>query len=149
MGLDASEAKALADIEQYGCHIIHVLEDEVGPCFTYSIGIERTSHRPELIVTGLKPEIAQSIINNYSSRVQSGEVFEADTSYADFLEGFDVRFAPVSKAHYKEYFGWARWLYDGNDFRVYQLIWPSTEGVWPWDQNARPEYTWYIPLLSE
>src|SRR5688572_4429785 len=30
-GRDAAEKKALADIEEHGCHGIHVLEDEEGP----------------------------------------------------------------------------------------------------------------------
>jgi hypothetical protein len=29
--MDADEKKALADIDEYGCHVIHVPEDEEGP----------------------------------------------------------------------------------------------------------------------
>ncbi|RVC26599.1 DUF4262 domain-containing protein, partial [Mesorhizobium sp. M7A.F.Ca.CA.004.04.2.1] len=73
---DPDEAKALADIEAYGCHILHVLEEGDDPPFTYSVGIEHNFKAPELIVIGLKPEISQFIINEYCSRVRSGEVFQ-------------------------------------------------------------------------
>ena len=37
--MDQHEKKALKDIEDYGCHILHVLEEDDYPAFTYSIGI--------------------------------------------------------------------------------------------------------------
>ena len=141
--------KALSDIEKYGCHVIHVMEDEANPPFTYSIGIEQTSANPELIVTGLKQEIAHWIVNEYNNRVRKGEIFRPDALYSGFLDNFEVLFKPVLREHYKEYFGWGRWLYDGDDFRVYQLIWPSTNGVWPWEADAPNDYTWFIPLLCD
>lgn len=149
MSSESEDDKALADIEKYGCHVLHVLEDEKGPAFTYSIGIEKTSQQPELIVTGLKRDIAIWIVNEYNNRIREGEVFEHDTPYSGFLGEFDVLFRPVLKEHYKEYFGWGLWLHEGDDFRVNQLIWPSTKGVWPWDSDAPEDYTFFIPLLCE
>ena len=149
MTSEPGDDKALADIEQYGCHILHVLEDEKGPRFSYSIGIEKASGQPELLVTGLKRELAHGIINEYNQRVRAGECFEPDTFYSGFLGEFEVIFRPVLKMHYEEYFGWGRWLYKGDGFRVYQLIWPSTKGVWPWDPHAPDDYTYFIPILCE
>ena len=149
MTFESGDEKALADIKEYGCHILHVMEDESGPRFSYSIGIEKTSDHPELIVTGLKRDLAHWIINEYNNRVREGERFEADRPYSGFLGDFDVLFRPVLKEHYEEYFGWGRWLYEGDGFDVYQLIWPSTKGKWPWDSDAPDEYTCFIPLLCE
>lgn len=142
------DEKALSDIEQYGCHILHVLEDETGPRFTYSIGIEKTSQHPELLVTGLKRETSHFIVNEYNSRIRNGESFLPDEMYSGFLGDFDVLFQPVLKEHYEDYFGWGLWLYGGDKFRVYQLIWPSTSGVWPWNPAAPDDYTYFIPSLS-
>lgn len=149
MNIDPHEAKALADIEEFGCHIIHVFEDEEGPRFTYSVGIEKTSKQPELIVTGLKQELAHWIINEYNDRARSGEAFQADRPYSGFLRGHDVIFKLMSKDHYSEYLGWDIWLYGNRDFRAFQMIWPSTSGLWPWDANATADYTRHIPLLFE
>ena len=35
--MDQYEEKALKDIEQYGCHILHVMEEGEYPGFSYSI----------------------------------------------------------------------------------------------------------------
>ncbi|MEM7504042.1 MAG: DUF4262 domain-containing protein [Pseudomonadota bacterium] len=149
MTADTGNEKALADIEKYGCHILHVLEDESGPCFTYSIGIEKTSAHPELIVTGLKRDIAHWIINEYNHRIMGGETFEPDKLYSGFLDNFEVMFRPVLKRYYEEYFGWGQWLYGSDEFRVFQLIFPNTNGKWPWDSEAPDEFIYFIPLLCE
>ncbi|NUS18349.1 MAG: DUF4262 domain-containing protein, partial [Mesorhizobium sp.] len=72
---DADEAKTLADIEEYGCHILYVLEEDEHPPFAYSVGIEHNFDVPELVVIGLKPELSMTIINDYCRRVRSGEKF--------------------------------------------------------------------------
>ena len=149
MNQDSGEEKARANIQEYGCHVLHIMEDEEGPGFSYSIGIEQSIGQPEVIVTGLKRDLSHLIINEYNDRARAGEQFQADTSYSGFLDGFDVMFRPVLKEYYEEYFGWGRWLYEGDDFRVLQLIWPSTKGMWPWDPDAPTDYTYFIPLLCE
>lgn len=145
--MDPGEEKALEDIDKYGCHILHVFEGEGNPRFTYSIGIEKTTGRPELIVTGLKRELAQSIINEYNRRVRSGETFQVDEYYDGFLGGFQVTLKRMEKKHYREYLGWALWLYQGLDFDVLQLIYPTVEGLWPWDDDAPDDFLWFLPRL--
>jgi hypothetical protein len=145
---DPGEAKALADIEAFGCHILHVLEEGDDPPFTYSVGIEHNFKAPELVVIGLKPEISQFIINEYCSRVRSGEVFEPGQRSSGFVEGFDCQLGAVHIEHYREHFGWDIWFYDGSDFRVMQLIYPTVEGVWPWDDEADDWFRTWRPLLD-
>jgi hypothetical protein len=145
--MEPGDEKALSDIEEYGCHILHVFEQADYPQFSYSIGVEKKTGRPELIVTGLNREVAHWVINEYNNRIRGGETFQPDTFYSGFLEGFDVTFKEVEKKHYREHFGWGIWLYKSTDFRVLQLIYPSTRGVWPWDEAAPPDYTWFIPKL--
>jgi hypothetical protein len=145
--MDKHEEKALGDIEKYGCHILHVMEEKELPRFSYSIGIEKCTGQPELIVTGLKKELAQWIINEYNSRVKAGEVFKPDTFYKGFIEGFDVTLKYVAQKYYQEYLGWGKWLYGNNSFKVLQLIYPSASGVWPWEENAPKDFKKFIPLL--
>ena len=149
MTADTGNERALADIEKYGCHILHVLEDESAPASHTQLELRKTSAHPELIVTGLKRDIAQWIVNEYNHRVRRGETFEPDRLYSGFLDGFDVMFRPVLKHHYEEYFGWGRWLYGSDDFRVFQLTFPNTSGKWPWDPEAPDEFVYFIPQLCE
>lgn len=145
--MDQYEEKALKDIEQYGCHILHVIEDDEYPRFTYSIGIEKTSSQPEIIITGLNQEVAHWIVNEYNNRIKAGEVFKPNEYYSGFLEGFEITFKKVSPEYYTEYFGWANWLYKGSNFKVLQFIYPDTSGVWPWDSEASSDFKWFLPKL--
>ncbi|ARP65175.1 hypothetical protein A9K65_018645 [Mesorhizobium sp. WSM1497] len=145
---DPEEVKALADIEAYGCHILYVLEEGDLAPFAYSVGIEHNFGAPELVVIGLRPEISQSIINEYCRRVHSGEVFEPGQRTSGFVKDFDCQFDAVHIEHYPEHFGWDLWFYDGPDFRVVQLIFPTTEGLWPWDAEADDWFRAWQPLLD-
>ncbi len=141
------EQKALADIESYGCHILHILADDSNPRFSYSIGIEKRTSHPDLIVTGLKEELAHFIINEYNNRIKAGEKFRPNLYYAGFLGQFEITFKKVRKKHYKEYFGWLYWLNGNDKFHVYQLIYPNVLGQWPWDKEAPEDYRFFIPNL--
>jgi hypothetical protein len=147
--MDEHELKALENIEKYGCHVMNVLEEDDLPGFTYSIGINKKQNKPDVVVMGLKTELAHSMVNNYKDRLLEGEVFETGKFYSDFLGNFDVCFIKVAKKHFKEHFGWGLWLHNGDDFDVLQMVWPTTEGVWPWDEEKSEYYTWAQPILSE
>ncbi|RJT32845.1 DUF4262 domain-containing protein [Mesorhizobium waimense] len=145
---DPYEAKALADIETYGCHILHVLEEDDDPPFSYSVGLEHRFGAPELIVVGLKQEISQFIINEYCGRIRSGEIFQLGQRYSGLIEGFDCQFGSVHIAHYPEHFGWDIWFYQGLNFRVIQLVYPTLDGIWPWDAEADEWFRRWQPLLE-
>lgn len=145
--MDKDEEKALKDIEEYGCHILHVMEEDEYPRFSYSVGIQKSTGQPELIVTGLEQELAHWMISEYNKRIKAGEVFSPGEFYDGFVGDFDVMFKEVEEKHFQEYFGWARWLYKGNNFKVLQIIYPSTTGAWPWEKDATTNFTWFIPRL--
>lgn len=146
--MDAAERKALDDIDQYGCHILHVMEEEGSPPFSYTIGIQRVSGAPELMVIGLKQPIAHFVLNEYNRRVREGESF-CDGQYASgFLEGFDCVFREVDRANYGEYLGWGLWLYGGEEFDTLQFVYPNTSGVWPWQSEADDWFKSWQPILA-
>lgn len=146
--LDDHEKRALANIEQYGCHVLYVLGEGELPPFTYSVGIQKKTSAPELIVVGLKQPISHFIVNEYNRRVVAGERFPDGTMVDGFLEGFPCLMRAVDRRHYRDYFGWNRWLYDGDAFDVLQMIYPSTDGIWPWDSNASEYFKAQQTLLT-
>jgi len=146
--MDEHELKAVADIERYGCHIIHVFAEDDLPSFSYSVGIWRSSRKPELIVIGLKQEISHFIVNEYNRRVRAGEEFSDSQTAGGFVEGFDCVFREVDRAHYNDYMGWDRWLYDGDDFPTLQLIYPTTSGIWPWQPEASDWFRKWQTILA-
>jgi len=143
------ETKTLADIKQFGCHVIHVMEDERGPPFTYSVGIQQSCGAPEVMVIGLKQPIALFVVNEYNNRVRSGERFVPGSRDDGFLRGFAVQFEEVVPKHFDDYLGWAIWLYGGTNFKALQIIYPTTEGIWPWEPSASEWFRQRQPILSE
>ncbi|MEP1445115.1 MAG: hypothetical protein ABJK37_03245 [Paraglaciecola sp.] len=38
---------------------------------------------------------------------------------------------------------------EGDDFDVLQMIWPTTDGLWPWFNDTSEFYRWAQPILNE
>ena len=143
------EAKALTDIEKYGCHVIKVFSEKDLPPFAYSIGIKAKSNQPDLMIIGLSLELSHWIINEYNARVIAGESFRPNVCYDGFIDAHPVLFSPMLKDHYPEYLGWGLWYNKGKDFPMYQMIYPDNEGRWFWHPGANSLYKNVMPLLSE
>ena len=136
-GGPAADAKALADIEKYGLHVVSVMEDDEHAPFTYSIGIEQSLGMPELIVIGLKSNVAHSAINECYRQMKEGVAIAPGARVAGLLGGgFECLIGEASFEKVSDYMHWARWLYKGQPFRAYQIIWPSTTGLFPWEPGA-------------
>jgi hypothetical protein len=54
----------------------------------------------------------------------------------------------VDSAHYREYVGYALWLYGGPDFPMVQCVWPLKSGHFPWDAGYDPAGATVQPLLA-
>lgn len=145
----ASDAKIVADIAKYGCHVIGVFDPEGElPTFNYSIGIQETTGAPEAIVIGLDPKLGHSVINTYHRRVRDGEVFARGTPVEGFLQGFPVLIEPAKKVLVAEYsFACAR-HYGRKPFRTVQIVYPTTRGAWPWEAAASDSFRKGQPMLG-
>jgi len=144
----ANDEKTRDDIERYGCTVINVLEEGELPPFAYSIGVTQKTGEPEVVVIGLKRELAHFIVNEYNRRVRGGERFESGQLYSGFVDGFDLLAEEVPLSEYDEYFGRGLRYYDGPRFRVLQLVYPSTAGVWPWSMEASESFRSRQPVLA-
>ena len=146
----AQETKARRDIETYGCHILLISDNTGGPDFCYSIGINKTAGQPDLLIFGLHPDVAHFAVNEYNDRVRAGEVFTTHLPYYGFIDEFPVFFGEVPRVHFPKYLGWGRWFYNGDDFRVMQMIYPDkVTGGWPWADKPNASYLWHQPMLSD
>lgn len=143
------DQEILENIARFGCSVIHIPAEDDLPPFSFSVGLTKTTAAPELIVIGLRQELAHVIINDYQERLRSGEIFRAGERYAGFLEGFDVMLARVAESFYDEYLGYNLRFYDGANFEALQLIYPNTQGIWPWEHEADAWFRARQPLLQE
>ena len=136
------------NIAKFGCGVIHVMEEGELPPFAYSVGITQQTGAPEVVVIGLKRDMAHSVVNEYNKRVREGERFVPGQLYSGFIGGFDVLAEDVPLAAYDEYFGQNLKLYGGPNFRVLQLVYPTTTGIWPWSEQAAESFRSRQPVLS-
>lgn len=144
-----NDKRVARDIKRYGCHVISVFDPNGRlPYFSYSIGIQDSSGAPDVIVIGLRPELGGYLVNEYNRRVQKGKRFKRGTKYPGFLEGFSVYVEPARHEGYSRYaYGCARY-YDGREYSMVQLVWPSTDGVWPWNKSASKWFVRNQPMLG-
>ena len=146
--MSSTDATTREHITKFGCSVIHVQEEGELPPFTYSVGITEQTGEPEVVVIGLKRELAHFVVNEYNRRVRAGERFAAGQLYSGFIEGFDVLAEEVPLEAYDEYFGQNLKLYGGASFRVLQLIYPTTTGIWPWSHEASEYFRTRQPVLA-
>ena len=143
-----SDKQTLDNIEEYGCHVLGILEDD-DPAFTYSVGIYEKQQQAEVIVVGLNNSLAHSMVNKYNLRIKQGELFEFGKFYSDFLSGFDVCFIDVAEKYHNEYSLACNTHYGEGEYKLVQMIWPTTDGQWPWDKDTSEFYQWAQPILNE
>lgn len=146
-----SEQEVFDNIEKYGCHVMHILENENNsikePRFSYSIGLFKNYKQPEIVIIGLKQELAHILINNICYDYQQGTFLNSGKYNADILDSFDCLIVDVDKKHYQNYLGWASWYYKGDNFPVLQVIYPTIKGIFPWEKKYPRELG--QPILNE
>ncbi len=147
--MTASEQEVFDHVEKYGCHVVSVFGGEnlqKEPPFTYSIGLFKNFQLPEIIIIGLKTELAHVLINNICYDYKKGKSLKLGAFNSDILDHFDCMVVEVDKKFYPDYFGWARWFYKNDDFPVAQIIYPTVKGVFPWEKDfpANVQY----PILN-
>ena len=144
----AAEQKCLADIAEHDLHVLKVFGDDEWPEFTYSVGLYERFKVPEIIILGLRSELAHSLLNELARRARAGERFAAGDKVGNLLDGFDVELRPIPEPYIEPHFGWALWFYDGRPFPAVQLVYPTTSGFWPWDPDASDSFRRTQPVLE-
>jgi hypothetical protein len=88
------------------------------------------------------------IINVIGEEVRSGGRFEHLDESGDVLEGYNVAFRTVERSYYRDYLGYARWFYNGDDFPTLQCVWPDSQHRYPWHPTSSESLAQRQPLLS-
>ena len=143
------ERKVIADIETFRWHCVRILEEGGGPPWTFTIGLYETWQHPELIITGLSKATAHQVLDNMAVPIKAHRPIDLSTTTEELLTGYACCFVEVPKQKYFINVGFARWYYRGNDFPLYQIVWPSKEGYFPWHPNATASFKRWQPVLRE
>lgn len=144
----ALEKRLLSDIEQYGWHVIKVLEDDLGPSFGYSIGLYHTFDHPEIIIIGLELDAIHHVINRLGDAIREGISFQPGQFYSNIIENVDCYFTLVDTKFYSEYVSYAQSFYTGNEFPLLQCIYPTLSGTYPWQDEWPTDLKNTQPILG-
>lgn len=104
------DAKLLADVQEYGWHVVRVLEKGDTPGWAFSIGLYKNFHHPEIVV-GLNEDLMYYLINDIGEEVRKGKTFQVGGLYRDLIESYACTFKPVNQVWYRDFLGYANWFY--------------------------------------
>ena len=148
VGEDASEQKVIDDIATHGWHGVQIAADEEGPGYAFTIGARHSFGLPEFLIMGLPHATAHTILDVALDAARSGAITDFTATTDALLQGHRCAFVRVPQEQYRDYVGYARWYYQGDDFTLYQIVWPSRDGHFPWDAAAGEAYAASQPLLG-
>lgn len=146
---NAYEATLLHNLRTWGWSLTHVHGCEEEPSFAYSVGLLASYHHPEIIVVGLTEVTSHGLVSVIANRAAAGRPIDLAVPNDRIIRGYSCVFSEVSRANREKYALSACWLYGGSDFPLYQLIWPSEDGIFPWHPDATDPFRCSQPVLSD
>lgn len=134
-------------ITQYGFTVMSIFaaegDDDPSPPFSYTVGLGDKG-LPELIVFGLPQEVAHGIISNavdllIDGKLKLGEPASEIGNLALFpqLIATDVAGDYIFQANHRA----------GTLLPAIQLVWPDSDGKFPWEQEFDQELAAYQTIL--
>jgi hypothetical protein len=147
--LDDHERQFVDTVREFGWFRTNVLEETEHIGFTYSTGWWLSINHPELVIFGIKSEIAGNVLWDLYREALAGGPVEVGVRTDRAFNGLPAYAFEVSPEFYPEYLGWSRWFYGGDNFRCLQLVWPDPEGRFPWEDEADPSFSKIQPDLTK
>lgn len=142
------ENSVFENIEKYGWHCTSVGGGDGSPCFTYSVGLFDSFGHPELLVIGLSAELSHSMISAVARAAENKPPIELDKPCDNLLGDASCVFVTVPHDQYADWVISARWYYQGDDFPLYQIVWPAVGGPFPWEPTADEKLKSSQPVLG-
>lgn len=141
--VDGFLTKVEANIEKYGHSGIQILGDDPENTFTYTVGLSDV-HWPELIIFGIEPNNALSIINSVVSHLRSTETRPTAGMVIDKALSVPVKLGAIPHDEVLEHFKVALRRANekgSNDEAIagLQIVWPDTAGLFPGDDGYDSE----------
>lgn len=143
MDVDAYQGKIAGIIAEHGWMIQGVGGGPDSPTFSYTIGLTEFGH-PELLMVGLDPRTAQSLLNTMGATVKNlGRAYSPGDRVAEVIAGFDVLLrGPIDPV--KAQLIQALNMYGEID--ALQVLWPDAEGRFPGEPDFNPRFLLMQPL---
>ena len=145
---DTSEQKVIDNIAEFGWHCVGIFAEGTSPGFSFTVGNFQSCKHPEFIIFGLPSGVAHQVLDLAIAGLNSGAIFDLSVPTDELLHGYPCLFVRVPETEYHEHVGFCRWYYEGNDFPLYQIVWPSRHGNFPWHPAASDAFRAAQPVLG-
>jgi hypothetical protein len=128
----------IRNVREHGCHILQVSPEKGHPPFSFSIGLALNYGQAEIIIFGMSPSKAATIINIVRDDAAKGKKYVDGDVSSDILVNGRVCFIEVPLQLYDTYLGTAIWFYrkSPRPFPCLQLVWPDRHGRFPWETGC-------------
>jgi len=147
--LDEHEQRFVSEIRKHGWFGTAVFRDEEGPGFSYTTGFWLKFSFPEIITFSLTREIAHETFWHMYRTLEAGDLLAIGEPIKSIFENSRAALLPVSKGQFKNYLGWSRWFYCGDEFQCVQLVWTDRNDCFPWEVGYSAEFIKAQPDLTE
>lgn len=151
------DRKLFEGIEKYGWFVINVgiAKGETGVNWSYSLGFQKTLGQPEIIVTGLRNQVAHHMIGEVYGSLKAGHVLQDGDEWTEPLEGYTCVSRKVHPTNLvRDWFGYGLWYWQQHlkrtePYEVYQLFWPGVQDkLLPWQDGVHQDVIDAQPRLD-
>ncbi|WP_407154982.1 DUF4262 domain-containing protein [Bradyrhizobium sp. STM 3557] len=147
--LDRHEQNVVAKIREHGWFAHHIGADKEGPGFCYTTGFWLKFRHPELIVFSLQAQTAHDTFWHIYRELEAGRRVVVGAQTGEIFKNAPAVLLPVAQRHYRNYLGWSRWFYGNDNFECVQLLYPDSDGRFPWSPDASAGSRSAQPDLTE
>jgi hypothetical protein len=137
-GLRDYERKIIEDIAGYGSHVTSVVSPTSDPDWSYTIGLHHSYSHQEVLVFGLRADVAHALLNDVHDLIVEGHRFEAGTETYLLLKDLRCAFRTVRPVWYDVFIGGGFWFYHHQPVPVVQMFWPDGADRFPWEPGFDP-----------
>jgi Domain of unknown function (DUF4262) len=145
---DDLEKIVVSNINEFGWHAINVIEDDGHPPWSYSIGLFETWEFPELLIIGRSRATSYAMLNSIAKIIELNDPPDLTDPNGYLLLGMKCRFVEVLPRYYADYVGFALSYYRKRHFPLFQIVWPNTDGLYPWHPHAPKSLREWQPALG-
>ncbi|MFC7486984.1 DUF4262 domain-containing protein [Knoellia sp. CPCC 206453] len=121
------------------------------PSFAYTVGLGHRCGHPELLISGLDPEVMHRALNDLTRRVMQGRRLAPGDVLEDVLAGVPVVVEQVTDDALRETVTWSGWFHRRRP-EALAIVWPSVAGLFAWQPgapsvlNERQPPEWRAPI---
>ena len=146
------ERSVLRNVQTFGWHCTSVFSktnDPAEPPFSYTVGLQESYGGPEFIMFGLESKVAHSILGLCAERLKDMRPLDLNQLNHDLIDGYPCLFVQVPRDRYNDYVYSALWFYAELEFPMFQIVWPDSDGRFPWHQGADESFKLSQPVLGQ